>query len=178
MEELKIQEMTPILKDEVCLWDRFSTENSVGYQNITRFICLRGLNTFFQDHEKIKKINPIKNEDHNYVLKGEKGKILGFICYRLDRIDGQTRMHIQAIAIHPYEQQKGYGRELLKIILSEPGKYMSKKPDIITADIDPRNRGSKKLFESLTNNYSYENSGFFDEIKINYKDIEEALKGK
>ena len=55
---------------------------------------------------------------------------------------------------------------------------MSKKPDIITADIDPRNRGSKKLFESLTNNYSYENSGFFDEIKINYKDIEEALKGK
>ena len=67
---------------------------------------------------------------------------------------------------------------MLKIILSEPGKYMSKKPDIITTDIDPRNRGSKKLFESLTNNYKYHEDGLFDEIELKIEDIREKLKEK
>lgn len=168
MEKLQITKMTPLLKNEICLWDRFSTENIDGYKNIQKYICFNGLKRYFQLHDSN---SFLYNNAFNYVLKGEKGKILGFLCCRFDKFNREKSLFIQSIVVHPYEQKKGYAKEFLKMILLNPEKFIGVVPDKVSASIEPSNKASKNLFKSLGDDYYFEKNELFEDIIIDYQSI-------
>ena len=173
MENFKITEMTPLLKSEICCWDRFSGKNNSNYQKIQDYICVRGLKFYFQQHEENSKNF---KETYNYVLKDE-SKILGFNCFKIDKIKENEVLLVQSIAIHPYEQKKRYAKKLLLEILTNPDTYMKTIPNIVQAEIEPSNKASEKLFRSLGNEYSIIGDAYFNEINIDYESIIEKQKG-
>ena len=169
IKDLKIVKMTTLLKNKLFRWDRFCGQNNDGYKRIEKYICLRGLRQYFQEQcqEKLEGRNQFK-----YVLKGEKGKILGFICFMTYKANYRNVMYVQSIAIHPNEQHKGYGKKLIMKILDNPEKYMEATPDVVSAHVCRSNTESYSLFRELGQKREiYPIDDVYDIIEVDYKSI-------
>ena len=177
MAKLELKEMTHYLKGQICLWDRFNSYKSKGYENIKKYISNTGLKGFFQMNDENSAKIPEDSKCYNYVLKNENNKLLGFISFRLDQIDStDPQMFIRSIVIHPGQQGKGYAKVLLNMILSNPEKFMLKKPSKISGYIDKNNKNSEKMFTSI-GDYTVSDAGDgYNYYQFDYKDLKVSHK--
>ena len=171
--KVEVREMTPAIKKQICQWDKLEAYKSKGYENIKKYISSAGLKGFFQMNDKNSKIIPEDSRCYNYVLRNERNKILGFICFRLDDINSkEPQMFIRSIVIHPGQQGKGYAKTLLKKILEQPEKFMDKKPAKIKGYIEKDNKASAKMFSKIGENCDVSDAGDgYNFYQYNYNDL-------
>jgi len=179
MKKFKIEELNPILKKKLCVWDRYKGKHIPGYEALLLFVFSNGVENYFKCIEEAELIDKIANfgrpsqERHKYVLL-EKNEVKSYVCFTVEKEEGKkTRMYIDSIASHPLEHGKGYATKLLKTIIKNSDKYMSVKPAYVYGLVKKNNLSSQALFQKL-GEVEYEQAEhedyFFNIVKTKYYD--------
>ena len=145
--------------DEISSWDD-EFWNSHKYKSIRKYILeddiyfsLRELITVNYDAYTIG-----KDEEKASLVIRNNDKIIGFIISSI--IDKKTKNPewiIQYIAMHPNYQNKGYGSEVLREIITNPVDYLGINISKVFTRIEESNKVSKKTFSNL--GFSFNQTG-------------------
>ena len=158
MKRLKVVKLNPILKKQICSWDKYKDKSVEGYARIQEFLSHDGLEAYINEYCNRRErqglagllLFPHLGKDIHQLALVEGFSAKGFISFRVD--DKRTknpRIYIQGIAIHPKHQGEGYGSAFMDIILKKPLDYMSVAPTKVYGLVDKDNFRAKKLFEGL-----------------------------
>lgn len=126
---------------EICSWDekygkepcfksirQFILEDNT-YYNLSEVVDLNYERFAIGENEK-KQILAFKNENK---------ELVGFLISTIFELDKEPELFMQYLVIHPLHQHKGYGKQALTKLLSNPEKYFGAYPKEIFAFIDSSN---------------------------------------
>lgn len=150
MKKFKIKDMD-LAKDkpQINMWQTEHAGSS-EFESIQKFILeggsIGGLSELIENNfencpigaDEIKKSVAVESED---------GQIIGFMIFQVHDIAiNKPSMFLQYIVINPEFQHKGYGKEILTEIFSDPKKHIGIKPQEVFCYVDNENYSSQKLF--------------------------------
>lgn len=168
---------------EIRGWDKYLGRGNWFYDEILKYFETDSLNGYFNRYfgyvkdESRSKMDDVYGVTDRFVfvLKNEKNKVVAFSFVNIMESNcGGYDLFIQAVAVHPEERGKGYGRKLLKDIVLRTHSVGYNNINNIVAMIDKENMASLKMFNEL-GEFRQGNVGNFVQLVGDFKTIKNSI---